>query len=247
MNDITFNFKNRVFIVTGAGSGMGKSICEMLLDANAMVCGIDISEQTITRDGYEHFRVDVTDEDSVRESIEKIFSSFGKIDGLVNAAGVFASGKPFYELETSSWEKVIDVNLKGSFLMSKYVSSKMIPGKQGRIVNISCIRSAIYKENMADYAASKAGVSALTSVMALDLAQYNIRVNSVAPGFIRTGMTCRAFDDPVIAAESVKLIPNGRIGQPEDIASVVMFLLSDISDYISGTTVFADGGYRIRK
>ena len=100
---------------------------------------------------------------------------------------------------------------------------------------------------MADYAASKGGVSALTSAMALDLAPYDIRVNAVAPGFIRTGMTAKAFDDPAIASASEKLIPAGRIGQPKDIANVVMFLLSDASDYVTGTTVFADGGYKSKK
>ena len=100
---------------------------------------------------------------------------------------------------------------------------------------------------MADYAASKGGVVALTSAMALDLAPYNIRVNSVAPGFIYTGMTKGSFDNEAVRTQSEALIPEGRLGQPEDISNVVMFLLSDLSDYMTGTNVFADGGYHIQK
>ena len=100
---------------------------------------------------------------------------------------------------------------------------------------------------MADYAASKGGVTALTSAMALDLAPYNIRVNSVAPGFIYTGMTSKSFDNDDVRKQSEALIPEGRLGMPEDISNVVMFLLSDLSDYMTGTTVFADGGYHIQK
>ena len=100
---------------------------------------------------------------------------------------------------------------------------------------------------MADYAASKGGVVALTSAMALDLAPYNIRVNAVAPGFIYTGMTRKSFDNDGIRKQSESLIPEGRLGQPEDISNVVMFLLSDLSDYMTGTNVFADGGYHIQK
>ena len=133
------------------------------------------------------------------------------------------------------------------FIVSKYVSRVMIPQKQGKIVNISCIRSSIFRNNMTDYAASKGGVVALTSAMALDLAPYNIQVNSVAPGFIYTGMTAASFDIPDVRAKSETLIPNGRLGMPKDIASVVLFLLSGMSDYVTGTMLFADGGYHIQK
>ena len=123
----------------------------------------------------------------------------------------------------------------------------MISQRRGKIVNISCIRSTIYKNNMADYAASKGAVTSMTSAMALDLAPYNIQVNSIAPGFIYTGMTANSFDIPEERAKSEALIPNGRLGMPKDIASVALFLLSDISDYVTGTMIFADGGYHIQK
>lgn len=240
-------FKDKVFIVTGASSGMGKSCCELLLEKDAVVAGIDINDSTIEHDLYTHYKSDVLDENQIQKSISEVDSKYGHIDGLVNAAGIFSNNKPFYELTNEEWNKVISVNATGTFIVSKAAAPVMIREKQGKIVNISCIRSTIYKNNMADYAASKGAVASMTSAMALDLAPYNVQVNSVAPGFIYTGMTAASFDIPEVRAKSEALIPAGRLGMPKDIASVVLFLLSDMSDYVTGTMLFADGGYHIQK
>lgn len=241
------NFKEKVFIVTGASSGMGKSCSELLLENDAVVVGIDRNDSTIEHDRYSHCKSDVLDEEQIQKCISEVDSQYGHIDGLVNAAGIFGNNKPFYELTSEEWNKVISVNTTGTFIVSKAAAPVMIREKQGKIVNISCIRSTIFKNNMADYAASKGAVASMTSAMALDLAPYNIQVNSVAPGFIYTGMTAASFDMPDVRAKSEALIPNGRLGMPKDIASVVMFLLSDMSDYVTGTMLFADGGYHIQK
>lgn len=247
VSSVTYNFEGKNYVVTGSASGMGECCCQMLIAAGARVFGIDRSEASIDSDKYSHYQIDITDEQKVIDTVNDILAKCGRIDGLVNAAGIFANNKPFYELTSEEWNRVLGINLTGTFLMSKYVSDSMMKNESGKIVNISCIRSSIFKEKMADYAASKGGVSAFTSAMALDLAPYNINVNAVAPGFIRTGMTAASFDNPEIAAASEKLIPAGRIGMPDDIANVVMFLLSDASNYMTGTTVFADGGYRAKK
>lgn len=241
------NFKDKVFIVTGASSGMGKSCSELLLENDAVVVGIDRNDSTIEHDRYSHCKSDVLDEDQIQKCISEVDSQYGHIDGLVNAAGIFGNNKPFYELTMEEWDKVISVNTTGTFIVSKAAAPIMIREKHGKIVNISCIRSTIFKNNMADYAASKGAVASMTSAMALDLAPYNIQVNSVAPGFIYTGMTAASFDMPDVRAKSEALIPNGRLGMPKDIASVVLFLLSDMSDYVTGTMLFADGGYHIQK
>ena len=241
------NFKEKVFIVTGSSSGMGKSCSELLLENDAVVVGIDRNDSTIEHDRYSHCKSDVLDEEQIQKCISEVDSQYGHIDGLVNAAGIFGNNKPFYELTMEEWNKVISVNTTGTFIVSKAAAPVMIREKQGKIVNISCIRSTIFKNNMADYAASKGAVASMTSAMALDLAPYNIQVNSVAPGFIYTGMTAASFDMPDVRAKSEALIPNGRLGMPKDIASVVMFLLSDMSDYVTGTMLFADGGYHIQK
>ena len=241
------NFKEKVFIVTGASSGMGKSCSELLLENDAVVVGIDRNDSTIEHDRYSHCKADVLDEEQIQKCISEVDSQYGHIDGLVNAAGIFGNNKPFYELTSEEWNKVISVNTTGTFIVSKAAAPVMIREKQGKIVNISCIRSTIFKNNMADYAASKGAVASMTSAMALALAPYIIQVNSVAPGFIYTGMTAASFDMPDVRAKSEALIPNGRLGMPKDIASVVMFLLSDMSDYVTGTMLFADGGYHIQK
>ena len=241
------NFEDKVFIVTGASSGMGKSCSELLLENDAVVIGIDRNDSTIEHDRYSHCKADVLDEEQIQKCISEVDSQYGHIDGLVNAAGIFGNNKPFYELTSEEWNKVMSVNTTGTFIVSKATAPIMIREKHGKIVNISCIRSTIFKNNMADYAASKGAVASMTSAMALDLAPYNIQVNSVAPGFIYTGMTAASFDIPDVRAMSEALIPNGRLGMPKDIASVVMFLLSDMSDYVTGTMLFADGGYHIQK
>ena len=240
-------FKDKVYIVTGASSGMGKSCSELLLENDAVVVGIDRNDSAIEHDRYSHCKSDVLDEEQILKCISEVDSKYGHIDGLVNAAGIFGNNKPFYELTSEEWNKVISVNTTGTFIVSKAAAPVMIREKHGKIVNISCIRSTIFKNNMADYAASKGAVASMTSAMALDLAPYNIQVNSVAPGFIYTGMTAASFDMPDVRAKSEALIPNGRLGMPKDIASVVMFLLSDMSDYVTGTMLFADGGYHIQK
>ena len=240
-------FKDKVYIVTGASSGMGKSCSDLLLENDAVVIGIDRNDSTIEHDRYSHCKADVLDEEQIQKCISEVDSQYGHIDGLVNAAGIFGNNKPFYELTSEEWNKVISVNTTGTFIVSKAAAPVMIREKHGKIVNISCIRSTIFKNNMADYAASKGAVASMTSAMALDLAPYNIQVNSVAPGFIYTGMTAASFDIPDVRAMSEALIPNGRLGMPKDIASVVMFLLSDMSDYVTGTMLFADGGYHIQK
>jgi len=237
------NFKDKVVVVTGASSGIGESCAKKLLDLGAKVAGFDIKPGKITHESFKSYVVDVADDNSVKAAVDEVDSSFGRIDALVNCAGISSSYKPFYDMTMNEWEKVISVNLKGTFLCSKYVSRKMMKNKKGKIVNISCIRSRVFGPNMADYSASKGGVVALTSAMALDLAPFNIQVNSVAPGATITGITEKRFSNPEVRTTYEKLIPLGRIAQPDDIAEVVIFLISDSSNYITGETIFVDGGY----
>lgn len=241
------NFKEKVFIVSGTSSGIGKACAELMLDNEAIVVGLDLKKASITHERYIHFLLDITDEKQVISVLHEIDEKLGRLDGLVNCAGIFASSKPFYELSINEWNKVIEINLTGVFILSKHATQKMMKHKRGKIVNISCIRSKIFRPNMADYAASKGGVVALTSAMALDLSPYNIQVNSIAPGFTYTGMTAKSFDNPEIRELSESIIPAGRIAKPEDIANVALFLLSDMSDYINGETIFVDGGFKVSK
>ncbi len=241
------DWEKRVYLVTGASSGMGESCCKALLEKKAYVIGIDLQEASICHERYHHSVISVLDEEGVKSCLEEIQKTYGRLDGLVNCAGVFAGGKKFYDLSLEEWNRVLSVNATGTFIAARAAAPLMIRRKKGKIVNISCIRSGIFRDRMADYAASKGAVASLTGAMALDLAPYNIQVNSVTPGFIYTGMTSAAFDRPEVRTSSEALIPAGRIGMPEDVAGVILFLLSDASDYITGSVLYADGGYHIQK
>lgn len=241
------NINNKKYVISGSSSGIGKSCVELLLEKNATIVGIDIQESKIKNKNYTHYIVDISNEIRLISIVNEIEKQFDKIDGLINCAGTFACLKPFYEITADEWNKVISINLTGTFLLSKYISQLMMKNMCGKIVNISCIRSKIFRPKMADYAASKGGIISLTSAMALDLSKFNIQVNSVAPGFTYTEMTSDSFDNTEIRKTSENLIPNGKIAMPEDIGKVVLFLLSDSSDYINGETIFVDGGYGIFK
>jgi NAD(P)-dependent dehydrogenase (short-subunit alcohol dehydrogenase family) len=241
------DFTGAGFVVTGAGSGIGKSCVNKLLDNGAMVAGFDLIPPQIASPRFRGFALDVRDEEGVGRCIQAARSDFGTIRGLVNAAGIFAASRPFYELSVEEWDKVISTNLAGVFFCAKYAARAMIGEGRGKIVNIGCIRSRVVRPNMAEYAASKGGVAALTAAMAVDLAAFNIQVNSVAPGFTMTGMTEKIFADPDVRRTREQQVPMGRIAHPDDIAGAVLFLLSPASDYVTGQTIFVDGGFTASK
>lgn len=240
-------FTDTVAIVTGASAGIGRACADKLLDLGAHTVGFDPQAPGVDRPAYRHYEVDVRDEKSVAAAVSEVGLTFGRIDALVNCAGIFSISKPFYEMSLEEWGKVIGTNLTGTFLCAKHVALRMCEQRKGKIVNIGCIRSRIVRPNMAEYSASKGGVMALTAAMAVDLAKFNIQVNSVAPGFTLTGMTEKAYKDPDIRTGREKLVPLGRVAMPSDIANVVVFLLSKESDYVTGETIFADGGFKVSK
>jgi NAD(P)-dependent dehydrogenase (short-subunit alcohol dehydrogenase family) len=233
--------------LSGSSYGIGRGCLEKIIENGGIAVGFDIKKSTKEHQNYRHYTVDVRDEAGIVCALEDIESQFSRIDALVNCAGVFSSSKLFYEMTSDEWNRVISTNLTGTFLMSKYLGLKMIKHRKGKIINISCMRSRIFKPNMADYAASKGGVVALTSAMALDLSGYNIQVNSIASGITLTGMTEKKYSNRDIKIQTENWIPSGRIADPKDIANVVLFLLSDLSEYINGETIFVDGGYSIFK
>ena len=236
-------FTGKTYIVTGASSGIGQGCCEALLNESAIVYGIDLNEKTIDNPDYTHIKVDITDE----RSVEFVLKQIGHIDGLVNAAGVWGNSKPFFEMNADEFKRILNINTVGAFIVSKYASIPMIAAGKGKIVNIGCIRSGIQRKNMADYAASKGAITSLTQAMALDMSPYNIQVNAVMPGFTYTGMTKNSFDNEEVRKQSEALIPQGRLAMPSDIAKVVLFLLSEDSDYMTGSSLYADGGFHVEQ
>jgi len=248
------NLENKVAIVTGARRGMGRAHSLALAGAGAKIVVSDISQEEcqqvveeIKKAGGEALAVkcDVSDKKEVEEMVKKTVEKFGRLDILVNNAGI-CQFKPFLELSEQEWNKTIDINLKGYFLCAQAAAKEMVKQKSGAIVNIASIamgQVGIGMSSIAHYCASKGGIVAMTQAIAAELAPYNIRVNAVAPGAIETPMADATKSDPQILEAALAKIPMKRMGQPEEVARLVLFLASDNSSYMTGSTVIVDGGW----
>jgi glucose 1-dehydrogenase len=246
-------------LVTGASSGIGKDVAIALAKAGAdvvvnYVSGEEAADAVVESveeagaDGYSH-RADVSKEDEVREMFARMKHEFGTIDILVNNAGL-QKDAPFDEMTLEQWNRVISVNLTGQFLCAReavreFKRRGVQPGVScaaGKILFMSSVHEVIPWAGHVNYAASKGGVMMLMKSVAQEVAPYRIRVNSIAPGAIRTPINMKAWDTPEAYAELLKLIPYKRIGETEEIGRAAVWLASDDSDYIHGVTLFVDGG-----
>jgi NAD(P)-dependent dehydrogenase (short-subunit alcohol dehydrogenase family) len=248
--------QGKTYIVTGAASGIGRATAERLLAEGARVMGSDIGEApALELDGAAWERwafvpVDVSDEDSVNAMVRAAVEFGGQIAGLVNAAGV-ASGGPVHMVPAAEWHRTIEVNLTGTFYTAKHVVTQMlsqpaVDGCRGSVVTIASIEGLEGTAGGSSYSASKGGVVLLTKNMAIDYAGRGIRVNAICPGFIATPMTAGIFGGVGMEeslADIVREHKLGRMGRPEEIASVAAFLLSDEASFITGHALAVDGGY----
>ncbi len=245
-------FKDKVAVVTGSTRGIGKAIAHAFAraGANVVICGRDLKTaqnvaNEIKKSGKARcvaFKCDVSKSGDVKGMIEAVVAEFGKIDILVNNAGVADIGS-ITELTEESWDRTINVDLKGVFLCSQAVSKHMIKRKYGKIVNIASIAGLVGFLGAPNYCAAKGGVVNLTKEMALELARFGINVNAIAPGIIETDMTKGILSDEKSRQAMLANIPLKRIGKPEDIANAAIFLASDDASYITGTTLIVDGGW----
>ena len=243
----------KVAIVTGSGSGNGRAIAIGYAREGARVFGADVDEdraretaELAEREGgeIEAGYVDVADSASVQEMVQRAEQRFGGLDVLVANAGILARAE-FLDHTEEMFDRIIAVNLRGVFLCGLYAGRRMAALRGGSIVNIASINSEIAASNTAAYCASKGGVQMLTRSMAVSLAQHNIRVNAIGPGTIRTNINRDRLDlEGAIEAEN-RRIPLGRIGQPEDLVGPALFLASDESAYVTGHTLFVDGGITV--
>jgi len=244
------SLKNKVAIVTGARRGMGEQEALLLAKLGAKVILADISKEDcekivekIKKNKGEAVAVkcDISQKAEVDKMVKTAIEKWGRLDILVNNAGILQF-KPFLELTEADWDKILDVNLKGCFLCSQAAAKEMAKQKSGAIVNIASIamgQVGIGFSQIAPYCASKGGIVAFTEALAAELAPYNIRVNAIAPGYIKTPMSQGTEEDQKTLAR----IPLARGGEPEEIASVVAFLASDAASYMTGSTVVVDGGW----
>ncbi len=240
--------KGKISLITGGARGIGFAIAQKLANEGSDIAICDVNEeslkeasQKLSNSGREILTgmVDVTNFDNVRTFIQKVLDKFGRIDILINNAGITRDAL-LVRMGESDWDSVLDVNLKGTFNCTKAVAKPMMKQRGGRIVNIASIIGITGNAGQANYAASKGGIIAFTKSIAKELAPRNINVNAIAPGFIQTHMTLKLSEE--LKQGMLKLIPLGRFGKPEDVADLALFLVNDDSAYITGQVIQVDGG-----
>ncbi|OIO63392.1 hypothetical protein COY26_02770 [Candidatus Woesearchaeota archaeon CG_4_10_14_0_2_um_filter_33_10] len=245
------NLKNKVAIVTGSRRGIGKAIALALAKAGANIVVSDINlddcnklvEEIKAINGNAlAVKTDVSNPEDVSQMINLTTEKFGKVDILVNNAGIYMQ-KSLTDVTEQDFDRTLDINLKGVFLCSKAVVPEMIKQGKGKIINIASIAGQVGFANSSAYCASKGAIINITRELALELAQYKINVNAIGPGVIETDMTKDLLEDKATKETLLANIPLSRIGKPEDIANAALFLASDNSDYITGITLFVDGGW----
>jgi NAD(P)-dependent dehydrogenase (short-subunit alcohol dehydrogenase family) len=246
-----FALTDRVAVVTGGSQGLGRGIALALAAAGAHVCPASRTQATVDtvvkeiqalgRDSLP-LTVDVTDEDQVQEMVRQVVERFGRIDILVNSAGI-VSLKPTIEFPLEEWRRIIAVNLEGAFLCCKEVGKAMLRQERGKIINMSSVRGLQGRANDPAYPASKGAINLLTKSLAIEWAAKGINVNAIAPTFIRTDLNAFMLDDPPTRDWVLSRIPMGRVGQIWDLFGAAVFLASPASDFITGQTLYVDGGW----
>ena len=248
------NLSGKVAIVTGAARGIGRAVARRLLVDGARVMMVDIDEKAghAARDDLDElgevafFQADVGETLDVHNMVAATLDAFEAIDVLVNNAGIVHAAA-FLDLKEEDFDRVLRVNLKGAFLCTQAVARHMVArvdegGPAGSIVNMSSINAVVAIDNQVPYSVSKGGLRQLTNVAAQALAPHGIRVNAIGPGSIATEMLKRVNSDPEARARILSRTPMGRLGEPDEIAAVAAFLASDEASYITGQTIYADGG-----
>jgi D-threitol dehydrogenase (NAD+) len=249
MVDFNFGSAGRVVLVTGAGSGIGAAIARAFAGKGARVACLDLNADAAAATaaalpGAVGFGGNVADPASVEGAVAEVIAAFGRIDVLVNSAGIVDLA-PAEEITLAAWQRTLDVNLTGSFLMAQAVGRHMIAAGGGRIINLASQAGSVAIEGHVAYCASKFAVIGLTKTLALEWGRHGITCNSLSPTVVLTDLGRKAWDGP--KGEAMKaLIPAGRFAEPEEIAAAAVFLASDGAAMINGADLLIDGGYTVR-
>jgi len=232
-------------IVTGASGGIGNSIVEKLSKngANILATGTKKEKLDELKSKFKNLKVlifDISQNDKIEEFIENATNELGgNLDCIVNNAGITQDNLAI-RMNFEEWKKVIDINLSSTFLLSKYSIKKMLKNKKGKVINITSVVGHTGNLGQVNYTAAKAGIIAMSKTLAIEYARKNININCISPGFIKTSMTDKI--DTKFKEMIISKIPSGRLGEPEDVANAVLFLASDLSNYINGETLHVNGG-----
>ena len=250
MSKPNFSLEGKVAIVTGGSRGMGRAIALTFAEAGADVAVCSRGQDSSLDDVAEEIRglgrrslavpADISRKADIDNMVQRVADEFGGIDILVNNAAIIILA-PLVEHSEEDWVRIIDTNLKGYYLCSQAVGRRMVDQKKGNIINMAGVAAITAAQGIGSYCIAKAGVAMLSKVLALELASYNIRVNAIAPGWVKTKFT-EPWSDPKTVKQIEAEIPLGRWAVPDEIASVALFLASDASSYITGHTVVVDGG-----
>jgi len=249
MAKLSFNLEDKVFVVTGGSRGIGLEIARMLIDqkARVIICGRKPEglEAAVAELNAGANLLAVPAHAARAEDVDDLFNraleAFGHVDGLINNVGMnIVTG--LVDADPGLWNKIIDSNLNGTFLCSRKAGQIMREQKKGKIVSISSLAGRRSAPFMGIYGVAKAGIEMMTKVIAQELAAFNIQVNAVAPGMVRTKFSEPFWSNSEIYEQIVKTIPLGRIAEPADVAGTVLFLCSEVADFITGQTLMVDGG-----
>jgi len=241
--------ENKVVLVTGSTRGLGKTIAEKFAQEKAIVIITGTNQdkamavaETINKVSggvVEGYKLDVSDEVSVKHIVSEVIKKYGKIDILINNAGITRDAR-LMMMKTADWAAVLNTNLTGTFNCIKYVSKQMLKQRCGSIINMASVVGIMGNIGQANYSASKAGIIGLTKTAAKELAARGINVNAIAPGYIKSDMTDVLAED--VSKKMLSLIPMGKYGTPDDVANMVLFLASDKAKYLTGQVINVDGG-----
>jgi NAD(P)-dependent dehydrogenase (short-subunit alcohol dehydrogenase family) len=238
----------RIALVTGSGKGIGRAIAQRLVAEDCFVIGVDIEESAGSVQGedfppgsFRFMRADISNEKDVDRLFSEVIKEYSRLDVLVNNAGIIRDNL-IWNMSVEDFDLVMGVNLRGTWLMCRAAAKLMKAQNGGRIVNISS-RAWLGNRGQSNYSASKAGVVALTRVLALELGKYNVMVNAVAPGLIDTPLTQKL--EPPVLQRLIDAQPTRTMGDPEDVAEAVAFLISEKNRFVTGQTVYVDGGKSI--
>ena len=238
------NLKNKKVLITGATGGIGNNLVKKFNDLGTQIfaTGTNVEKLNKIKNNYKEIvaeKFNLDNHNKIEEFVENVEKKLGGIDVLINNAGITLDNLSV-RLTEENWKKVLDINLTSTFLMCKFVIKKMLKRKYGKIINITSIVGHTGNLGQANYSASKAGTVAFSKSLALEYAKKNININCVSPGFIETEMTNKINDE--FREKLISKIPSGSLGKSEDVSNTVVFLASEMADYINGETIHVNGG-----